>query len=49
MFIANMANMQWESEPDVGMGSLCEDREIGVIDDSTSYKLPEDARNSRFS
>lgn len=46
--IANMANMQWESEPDVIWGSLCEDREIGVIDDSTSYKLPEDVRTVDF-
>ena len=46
--IANMANMQWESEPDVVWGSLCEDREIGVIDDSTSYKLPEDVRTVDF-
>ena len=34
--IANMATMQWEGEPDVVWGSLCEDREIGVIDDNTS-------------
>lgn len=46
--IANMANMQWESEPDVIWGSLCEDREIGVIDDKTSYKLPEDVRTVDF-
>lgn len=46
--IANMANMQWGSEPDVIWGSLCEDREIGVIDDSTSYKLPEDVRTVDF-
>ena len=46
--IANMANMQWESEPDVVWGSLCEDREIGVIDDKTSYKLPEDVRTVDF-
>jgi hypothetical protein len=46
--IANMANMQWESEPDVIWGSLCEDREIGVIDDNTSYRLPEDVRTVDF-
>lgn len=46
--IANMANMQWESEPAVIWGSLCEDREIGVIDDNTSYKLPEDVRTVDF-
>ena len=46
--IANMANMQWESEPDVIWGSLCEDREIGVIDDKTSYRLPEDVRTVDF-
>lgn len=46
--IANMANMQWGSEPDVIWGSLCEDREIGVIDDSTSYKIPEDVRTVDF-
>ena len=46
--IANMATMQWESEPDVVWGSLCEDREIGVIDDNTSYKLHEDVRTVDF-
>lgn len=46
--IANMANMQWESEPDVIWGSLCEDRGIGVIDDKTSYRLPEDVRTVDF-
>lgn len=46
--IANMATMQWESEPDVVWGSLCEDREIGVIDDNTSYKLSADIRTVDF-
>lgn len=46
--IANMATMQWESEPDVVWGSLCEDREIGVIDDNTSYKLSADVRTVDF-
>ena len=46
--IANMATMQWESEPDVVWGSLCKDREIGVIDDNTSYKLSEDVRTVDF-
>lgn len=46
--IANMATIQWESEPDVVWGSLCEDREIGVIDDNTSYKLSADIRTVDF-
>ena len=46
--IANMATMQWESEPDVVWGSLCEDREIGVIDDNTPYKLSADIRTVDF-
>lgn len=42
--IANMAAMQWESEPDVLWGSLCQTVNVGTARAAGDYELPEDVR-----